>query len=547
MKEKEIPETAFGRQASWLGGAPALVVGGVSFLLALYGTWVMPRGLSDRYARELATTGVAYEALEARDPALRRTAGELNVIYGRLIALEGGRPERYWEWAEFGEKHAANLRVAIEDEAAGWGDETREQLKIEVATYEEKSRKTFQQLAAGDSDFASRAFLHVAKEQYQRLVEGISVVNAGELAQELEVRLRTGIEASKEELDEARLIMVQAAIEAAWQHDAEEDAKSTRSVDAGENERDKTPLNPPRSWIRCNLAKLREAHALFVTHATEADAGELQWIACGSLLSAFLADVEFDTRTHEDFAYQPTKGVVRWSSRLAETRLACLDGDWDRVALLLHRANSDSNQAVQVGTARTICRLATAHRAISQEWEVDFDLGLQLVAQIAPFIPEFPEVIWRCAESKAKTSSEPALVAPRLVASIASGQNAMLKHSVFAISNAIGGKPEVGKSHMQLLHRSGGSMAIVARTALWYLQVADEDSSSVIFQGLQPLLKTATEIEPKSGLNWFALGFALVRQERFADAITPLETAQSLLGKMPAIEELLKTARASRK
>ncbi len=557
-KNQEI-ETAFGRPASWWAAAPAVIVGCGAFLLAVYGTWIMPARLRPQYVSALEQAQSQYATLaNSSSPLISwkigEVAGELDVIYSRLIGLEGADAGRYWEWGEFLQQHAETVERKIQNPAASVQPDVRERLLDQSQQFQSKSRDIFEQLAAGKSELKAAAVVRVARTKYKLGLGEFGVRDAAALSAELHEMLDnsaiTHPQLDDHELDEARLLQVQLMIEAAWQ-----------SSDG--------------ALLKVDTQLLRQAWEQFQnqpqTYAA-GSAGELQWRSVGRLLAAMIGEELPDHAESPKFlagdesADNAPQGTLNestptgWQSELAELQLAAVKGDWQQISFTLSRNQEQRPAAVLTGVARTICRLACSPMARSSStWAEQSELGLLLVAQAAPHLPEFSELLWECARVQAGQAESTINLSASIPEMIARGQNVVLKHSVSALSSTLLHQPSVARTHLELIRRARGSLTLVARTALWRVQTMlplsppSENSEVGAAPQLTPeqvqelsqlseLMNSVTQLEPDNGLNWFTLGTLQFRVGNF-DAMRPsLKRASELLGQVSAIDEMLEAA-----
>src|SRR5690606_8570731 len=93
-----------------------------------------------------------------------------------------------------------------------------------------------------------------------------------------------------------------------------------------------------------------------------------------------------------------------------------------------------------------------------------------LAAQLAPHLPETTELLWECARLQAGQGSEHVRVPESVTQAIMAGQDGWLKHSLAALSATLEDKPNVARTHLQLLGRAQSNASLVARVALWRSQ-----------------------------------------------------------------------------
>ncbi len=545
-------ESALGRPARWSTALPAVLVGCVSLLLAAYGQWLLPAKLPEQYASALQSATTDYATLTGNgsspiNASWTDSAGELDVIYSRLVSLEHGQPQRYWQWAEFLAAHAVALRQRLADPATSLRDEIRASVQDQAEQFEGKSRKIFEQLSVGRSELRDAAFLHIAEEDYRLGIAQFGIPNAASMSKRLqellkrdttlpsgdppsgasqataastgESELTGGLSATQ--LAAANLLWLNVQIEAAWR-------------------------NSPSSSLQLDQSLLPTLSELQVRWLPDPPETPVQWFVLEKLLAAYRDGSVPDNSVAEQSFAQATSSAD-WQQQLAALELAALEANWQEVAFQLSSQKGRADQAVLAGLARTICRLACSpHARNNPDWCRQFDLGLVMAAQLAPHLPEFTELIWLCAQNQIAASMSTTLPT-QIPEAIATGQSVWLKHSVFALAAAAEGKLDVAGTHLQLIRRAGGNMSIVARTALWRTQslaLPTEDEAlqaggSEELLRLEALLTAAAQQEPESGLNWFVLGTLQHRNQKKSEAISSLQKAQKLLGEVAAIKEML--------
>ncbi len=584
-----MTESAFGRPASWWTAWPALAVGLVAFLMAAYGTWWLPKRLPAQYARALEQAQQHYQqvAENARSSGSQRlidAAGDMDVIYSRLIDLEKNSPDRYWQWAEFQQAHAQRLNAALLDPALSLSPSIRDRWTEQAQLFQSKSEEIFEQLSVRPSELQATAILHVAHRRYRHGLGELGVREADKLAADVSKALDNTESAASEaiqvaaklttdEIDAGKLLLVQLRIEAAWLGDAP-------------------------SKLTCDMAQLDQAWALLETaqsqqHSTK---HELEWYATRRLLMAMMGkplNSENEMEIGAALKSADRDATQDWKSQLAKLQLAAIDGAWTEVADLLRSRIGTPEPAVTSGLARTICRLATsplagampnragseaeagdvgpptaedssrgdggggkeskaskaAERQTASRWADDASSGVLLAAQLGAHLPECSELLWECARLQAGQGTERPLVPAAIPQAIMSGQSGWLKHSLAALSATLDGQASVAYSHLQLLSRSQDSPPLVARVVLWRVQVLTAEQSASVGelnqQSLEELsrwrelLRGVVKLEPENGLNWFVLGTLQFQTGEFAAMRDSLGRASELLGDVPAIEQML--------
>lgn len=555
-----IHESAFGRPASWWAAWPAVGVGLTAFLLAVYGTFWLPRRLPTQYTRALEQTQQRYQQLAEKTSSggserLIDAAGDMDVIYSRLVGLEGNSPKRYWQWAEFQEAHADRLNRILQDPAVSPSPAVRKRWSEQAEHFRAKAHEILDQLALRPSELQAKSMLKVAKREYRIGLGEFGVREASGLAESLasvlaETDSSEDEEAalSPQEIQTARLLLVQLHIESAWQI-------------------------RPGSSLTYDPRRLETAWELFegfcLQRASQSDAAE--WQATRGLLAAMTGRELAKALTGIEVEAARPKSMVDahsdWGNELAKLQLAALDQDWTGVASQLGLHAGHLEAAVTSGLARTVCRLTISPLATDTSHA---DVGVLLAAQLAPHLPETAELLWECARLQAGQGSEYVRVPVSVVQAIMAGQNSWLKHSLAALSATLEGKPNVAHTHLQLLDRAQSNASLVARVALWRSQtlavseatgnaqepdgephargelegeeLEREESRQRGLKQLIELLGAVVQVEPKSGLNWFVLGTLQFRMGEFDEMKSSLAKAQELLGKVPAIEQMLEAA-----
>jgi hypothetical protein len=563
MNNSSEIETAFGRPARWSAALPAVLVGCGAFLLAVYGTWLLPTRLQPHYANALKTAQNQYQSQVTSSGltvhwSLGEAAGELDVIFSRLVGLESGSAGRYWEWAEFLQNHADTVRRKVQDPAASMLPELRQRFLEQAQLFESKSREIFAQLAVGQSELQARALLRVAQWKYQQGIADFGVSEVTKLTSQLR-KLLDGSAVESADRAAAEWLLVHLIVEQAWLSPTGE----RLVVD---------PVVLAEAWDRCQ--DHLQAHP--ETNAQPA------WSGTAKLLAALLG---------KPWSDEQGRGVVAavdsandWQTELNALQGAAVDADWQAIAVSLSRQAERQPGAVTSGLARTICRLACSpHAEPPSTWAEQAELGLLLVAQVAPHLPEFSELLWECARQQSGAEKSPVQLSPQIPAMIARGQSAMLKHSVSALSAALAGQGSVARTHLELIRRAQANLGLVARVCLWRVQsmasqapaeqvpqrrpVASEPTPEGALDAKQDvaidaeveteieaaraeelksligLMTVASELEPESGLNWFTLGTLQFRAGEYTEMRVSLAEAKKLLGDVPAIAQVLDAAR----
>ncbi len=546
--------------SNWIRGLPAVVVGTLALLLAAYGYWILPSRLPGQYQGYLAKSSSAYEASTAALSlaALRNasaTAADLGVIYKRLVVLENGNPQRIWQQADFYARHAAFLQRYTKSATLSLSEDDQHTISEELPKYVSLATETLQRLAEGDSEFRFKSKFRLGMQEFESGMRQYGVANADKNRAALHQLIDDYIQTkgsvrdeqallSSSELDQAYQLVTQFAIEAAWQN--------TSGVS-----------------LRCDSERLALAKDTIQIATTSGidTLRSLEWTAIRGLIIAYGLEQVPSESTDKAARATEDSAIETWQRRLSELQLAAVTGAWQDLAFELSRGNGADDPAVIMGLARTICRLACSPMARKNPaWCKKFDVGLLLVAQIAPHSPEFSELIWECAKSRSGHTSErhenASPVAPLILETMATGQSAWLKHSVFALASAVDGKLDVARTHLQLIQRARADLSIVARVSLWQAQqtqsvrsaptvesveetgaTSDTREGQAELENLAKLMELVAELEPNSGLNWFVLGSLQHRNENFDAAIVSLERAQKLLGDATAIRDLIKVAK----
>jgi len=580
-----MTESAFGRPANWWTAWPALAVGLCAFLIAVYGTWWLPKRLPEQYAHALVQAQQQYQLIAEKTktsggPRLIDAAGDMDVIYSRLVDLEKNSPKRYWQWAEFQQAHAQLLNMTLKDPALSLSPPIRERWTEQAQHFQSKSEEILDQLAVRPSELQAKAMLHVAHRKYLQGLSEFGVREASELADEVSQALDSAdsttydsvdktASLTQDEIEAGHLLLVQLHIEAAWQADA-------------------------RSKLTCDTTQLEQAWELLERFQSkqQSTAHRLEWQVTLRLLMA-LTGKHFNVAENDadamDLGSDGRDAPPAWKSDLAKLQLAAIDGDWIEVANQLRSRIDPLEPVVTSGLARTICRLTVsplasapqktgadvgqgeqegergvgergergeerndAERRATLNWAEDAGMGVLLAAQLGAHLPECSELLWECARLQAGQGTERIVVPAAIPQSIMSGQSGWLKHSLAALSATLDGQAAVAHTHLQLLSRTQGSPPLVARVALWRTQVLSTDDAAPTGELDQPtleelirlreLLRSVVQLEPNHGLNWFVLGTLQFRTGEFKAMRDSLDKARELLGDVPAIEQMLDAA-----
>ncbi len=531
-------ESAFGRPAKWTTALPAVAVGCLALIIAMYGRWSLPPQLPENYRAHLEQSEADYLAAKKLSGVFGNTrfvdlAGERDVIFGRLASLEKGSPQRYWEWAMFLIDHANETRARINDPAASIQKQLQERMQAQVGLFENKSRDILEQLAVSDSPLRAKALLRVTRDKYRSGLAFYGVPKALELADALAEVLTPATNSdpaeaeepllTPEERGEAQLLMVQLKTEGAWQ------------------------ANAARRLL-CDQAQIDQARQLLST--LPQDERSLEWTAMRQLLDAYSDGTQASQGETPNFSSldNPT-----WEQRQAAIQTSCLSGQWNEVDYLLAGFQLEEDPALTIGACRTICRLAVSPLAhLRPEWSQDINSALMLVAQRGSHLPEFAELMWECVEWQLANSAEDqasaptTAIAPDVVRNLAHGNNPLFRQSVAVLSAAIQGETEAVARELELLQPGHGSCFIISRTVLWRNQVlSPEVIDAEELQHLSRLLSLVAEREPQSGLNWIALASLQLRTGQADAALNSLEQAEKLLGSVSLISEMKKAARST--
>ncbi len=567
----ESAESAFGRPASWRAAIPAVAAGLLGFLAAVYGTWWLPARLPTHYAFALQDARDEYQHLSAKSktsssPKLVDQAGEMDVIYSRLVGLEKNSPERTWEWADFLKSHARQLRSRLQDPVLSLRPETRKAWADQAVRFESKNSELMEQLAARPSTVQHAAILRVCQAHYRQGIGEYGVRDADLLANRLQQALEGdgSSEAGSltaEEVEQAQLLLIQLRIEAAWQTPASQEQ--------------------PASHLRLHTEAIADALQLYERFNSERTSGDdVQWHAAAHLLAAMTGrevgvgqkDDARETQAtvtngresdEEDKAHEEET----WRHELASLQLAALEGNWGEVTRALTSRLQAPAPQVTSGLARSVCRLACSPLAVAvadgtvqpdeqseNPWRQHADQGVMLACQLAPHLPECAELIWECAKLQASAGVQPppqdgAKIASQPVSraigqAIMGGGSAWLKHSLAALSATLAEQPTVARTHLELLHRGRGNLTLIAQVVLWRSRASNtkriEDAMQL--KHLEGLMTDVTQIEPESGLNWFVLGTVQFHSGQFAEMRQSFERASKLLGEVPAIDQMLRAA-----
>lgn len=514
-------------------GIPAAVLGLTTVAILLGGLYCVPPRLEANYSGRLAAGRAEYQAAIENDASaaeLNHLASQLDIVFSRMVEIDGGSPARYWEWAVFLDEHASNLVQSAAPETGDTRSDLANQPAVWAAEYRNNARKLLETLAAGKSEYSAGALLRLAELKLEQHFQGLAAMRDTQLGERLTNLLAGMPETQAESRDRAAGLLATLRLESGW-------GDSPAKEPAGSG--DTKPGN--RSMLILDRQVLDSVQDLYTTFGHNAESQVHPWRAIGAILRAYGEADEIPNAVSGSSLTAETL----WQTRLAEVVLGAIDGDWNDVAFLLGRKNSDNPAAVRHGLARWVCRLSTSRLAVQDApWREAYPVGMQLVSQIAPQLPEFNELLWRLASQNAGLVAESdSLIPAELVAAVAGAQSIPMRHSVLALSSILLDKPQVARSHLQLVQRAGGSLTVLSQTVLWAVNsTADGDQARL--EGLAQML---TELEPDSGFHWFVLGVIEKRAGDYSAAETAFEKALALLGEIPAIEELLSAVRADAK
>lgn len=544
--------------STWRIALPSVAVGTLAVLVAAYGTLLLPKKLPARYSAALELKLKRLANLKATENfgAIRDQAAELDVIYQRLVLMDGYSNSSYWHWAVFQCEFANYLTSILSDSEATLSTELRESFVDQQARFREQSKATLTQLSVGESEFRDKAALQLASIVYDEGMAEFGVVNATTVAAQLaELVVGDSPQLSESERSEAAELLNRTTLEAAWNGNGK-----VLSLDVSSLNKEFAGIEASGRWLSQEQADLFES--LFQAYGLDYPSG-------ADNLDKEGRNSNEDLRSNEIESASPTKS---WREEFAKLQRLSLNAQWEELNLRLAKGGTDNDSALAAGTARTLCRLLCSQWAGEQTDEAKLEKAVELVARLAPHLPEFAEVIWASAAKQLdeddtiyKTISEEhslASVNDQTISAIATGSSAMLKHSVFAISNALEGRENVAKSHLQLIKRGGGNLSLVARATLRHIQVLNAQQSgddldgkvdipsedgNLSLQRLEALLNSATVYEKESGLNWFTLASLELKLGKTAEAKVAAEKAVELLGKLPAAEQLLQAIEEAEK
>lgn len=543
--------------STWRVALPSVVVGVLAVVVAAYGTLLLPKKLPARYSAALEEKLARLASLKEGDNfgEIRDQAAELDVIYQRLVLMEGYANSRYWQWARFQSEHTGYLRTLLADSQANVPEDLRKELDEQAARFDEQAKATLKQLSVGESEFRDRASLRLASILYDEGMEEFGVANAMELVNELGGLVEDGdAQLSEVEKREAASLLNRVVLEAAWRN-----AYGVLAVEHLPAELE------VEQKLKAGVSLLdQEDTELFreLFSAYGLDYPEIAEVPAVPKDSAIDAEAASESKTR-----------VNWRTEFSKLQRLCLKGQWEELSLQLAKGGTDNDKALAAGTARTLCRLLCSSWADQQPEEAKLEIALELVARMGPHLPEFAEVIWACSVSQLDEGGDllnavtadhvTAPISKKSVSAISAGSSAMLKHSVFAISNALEDRENVAKSHLQLIKRGGGNLSFIARAILRHIQVlnvnqarkADVDAlvheltkdNRLVLERLEKLLQAVTLYEKESGLNWFTLASLELKLERLDEAKSAAEQAAKLLGEIPAVDQLLQTIKDAEK
>lgn len=502
---------------------PALVVGLSASLVFFVAVVWLPTRLCQMYEQRLESALGEYSRLgDDTGLAARKSlaAKRISIIFSRLTSLESHSAKRYWQWAEFSAQHARTLGEQLEERGAASSTVSgQSDLQSQSAYFGMEARNAYEYLAQSDSDFRDRAFLRLARDKHAVAVssgkrpDSIHLTRLERLASKRSV-------APDADLGEAKVLCVELKLESAWYYHASGNAKRVR--------------------LRYKPEVISGAAGIFTRLPLVGEESATRLKAVSNLISVFgQPDLFAQTEINPYLIGSGERGFIGWQDRLAEVVLLALAGDWNDVAYLLARRNSDNSVAVRNGLARWVCRLSVSNLARdNQQWRESYSLGLQLVSQVAPQLPEFSELLWNLAsldDSDAfGVKPKGVTIPPELVSAVVAGESSPIRHSVLALSNFSLHKDVVARSHLKLVQRSAGSLMIVGHVVLSLID--DQHISSFDLERISVAL---VELEPASGFNWYVHGVVTRQCKKFETSQLALEEAIHLMGEIPQIKALL--------
>lgn len=504
-------ETVWGRSARWLGGLPAIVAATFAILSTAYALWVLPGNAKEKYTAYLESASERYaemrEGGEQDFGNIQQVAGDLNVVYNRLVILSGGDPEVYWKWASFADDHAGFLE-GLKSELSG---DDLEQAVADASQYSARAQDTYEYLSFAEGPVAAKALERHAQRVLAASLAGDYRQNLNELADRID---------SQAASQNSGLVM-------------------GLRLEGAFGGSDQSLLSVEPSVID----ELRVQSSV----SQESD----------SLAKAYFA--LFNISSLESFSTDSQASeTASWMEQYAQVLGAVAEGDWKDVAFLLAKGkDGEYAEALRLGTARWICRLAVSEKAKTDEaWREDYASGLQIVVQVAPQLPELSELIWLLGKSHAEvdegdragiaanqTDAPGVTVDPRLVETVIGGRAVVVRHTVLAIAKSLEGNPQVMRSHLQLAKRSAGTLQLISQVILGRLYAGIEGAEQEAATGL---LNTIVELEPEAGLHWFVLGVAGRNSGNLDEAEKALARAVELLPEVDVVKNLHEKVREER-
>lgn len=522
-------ESVFGRPAKWSTALPSVLTGVLACVVALFGRFVLPAKLPERYAEHLQQSADEYGALSSASgmfgsSKLLAAAGQRDVIFERLVSLERGSPERYWEWTEFLIEHAELLRERLDDPASSIQNDSRERFVEQANAFDAKATDILEQLAVGDSQLRGVAVLKLSTRQYEAAMLKFGMLDATAMTERLRPVATTQVSPLSElQVAEAQLLLVTLTVEAAWQ-------QTTGSQ-----------LNYAPEFIQQAERWLNEFKQQGADRTRP-----LEWAALARIIQIYNGNAAREAGNEAVRASRDTE----WRSRLAELQLAACDAQWGDVEYLLPVPTDKQSAPIGFALVRTLCRILCSEAARrDQEWASEQTQAIRLVGPWVAQLPEWSELLWESARVLASDgdAAEQVDVVPMHVAQqlMASGEP-LLVATLVALKGTIAVDDQLVDSGVSQLTATPGGMFLVSRVVLWRAQTASTVELEGLAGSLRKLQQRVVTVEPTNSLGWFALGVLEFRLANFEDAEQAFSKANELAPEALAIRDALNAVKAAR-
>lgn len=475
------------------------MVGVLACVLVAYGQWIQPYRLQSQYVSMAEGLEKEYGLAVGRSDREQFELGSaLDLCYERLNGL-GPEEVGLWEKAQFYTEHAADLTQRLK---AFEGDvELREKLVSQAAGFSAKSAELFVALSDQDSEHFRDANLWLAQ---RALDGGVNFLEIEQIISKLAECVRLDPEDTQ-----VRMVLARVMVQQAWQ-------SSLREL-----------VYVP------NQETLREAWKV----ANEAPGESADWLAFQLEILVHL-DVQkaLELVDSESTGLQDVHGIQP---------VDCVRGDWERVeAVAFNQLKSlgveadEERRKLAVRTSRMISRMLLSKLpGADGAWCSRAPRAMKIASQLDPSSVEISSLLWRCAEQHAGLGNS---VSPEFIESLLISHDSDLRFLVLALSNALRGLPEDAALYLGMASKSDPMLLErLAQLVIWY--VARDDRH---YTAWQSLLDGACEQNADLGSVYFAYGVLHFTHQEFDKALEKLERAQTLLGNLPAITQLLKQCRS---